>query len=153
MSLLIIFLSIKLISLLDFCLCTAREEAARYLIERGAPAGVFDESGLSAVALLIEKLPKVGKDALEQFVVIDRAFRKEYYYLSYLENDPSEWKDAATMKKHKAKMKKNGMKVRPCPVTPLKVTWLFWSSLIHCHDTTVIHVVYITPIVVISVVI
>ena len=122
----------------------AREEAARYLIERGAPAGVFDESGLSAVALLIEKLPKVAKDALEQFVVIDRAFRKEYYYLSYLENDPAEWKDAATLKKHKAKMKKNGVKVRLCPVTPLKVGWLtsfsfetifcivVWGNCIYC---------------------
>ncbi|XP_065055117.1 uncharacterized protein LOC135683708 [Rhopilema esculentum] len=99
----------------------AREEATRYLIERGAPAGVFDESGLSAVSLLIEKMPKVAKDALEQFVNIDRAFRKEYYYLGHLEHDPSEWKDLEEFKKHKKMMKKDGIKVRKCPTTPLKV--------------------------------
>ncbi len=93
----------------------------RYLVERGAPAGVFDESGLSAIALMIEKMPKIAKEALEQFVYIDRAFRKEHYYLSYLEADPANWKDHEEFEKYKKKKKKEGIKVRLCPTTPLKV--------------------------------
>lgn len=111
---------------------TAREESTRYLLERGAPAGVFDQSGLSAVALLIEKLPKVAHEALQQFVTIDRAFRKEYYYLSYLESDPAEWKDLEAMKKHKKEMRKDGIKVKLCPTTPLKVTKLQRNKFVYC---------------------
>eukprot|EP00794_Sanderia_malayensis_P013784 gene13784-15226_t len=106
---------------------TAREEATRYLVEHGAPAGVFDESGLSAMSLMIEKMPKIAEEALEQFMDIDRAFRKEYYYLNYLEQDPSSWKNCDEMKKHKKDVKKQGMKVRLCPTTPLKVA-------VNCHE-------------------
>lgn len=66
----------------------ARAEAALFLIEQGAPAGVYDTSGTSCLALMIEKMPQVAIEAAEQFHLLDRAFRKHYYYLSYLEPDP-----------------------------------------------------------------
>lgn len=37
---------------------------------------------------MIEKMPHVAIEAVEQFHLLDRAFRKHYYYLSYLEPDP-----------------------------------------------------------------
>ena len=36
-----------------------RANAARVLIEEGAPAGVMDDSGMSALVLLIKKMPSV----------------------------------------------------------------------------------------------
>ena len=71
---------------------------------------------------MIEKLPKVAQEAMQQFVIIDRAFRKEYYYLSYLESDPAEWRDLDTWKKYKKEMKREGVRIRLCPTTPLKVS-------------------------------
>jgi len=59
------------------------------LIEQGAPAGVYDSSGTSCLALMIEKMPHVAIEAAEQFHLLDRAFRKHYYYLSFLEPDPN----------------------------------------------------------------
>lgn len=40
------------------------------------------------MALMIEKMPHVAIEAAEQFHLLDRAFRKHYYYLSYIEPDP-----------------------------------------------------------------
>ena len=37
---------------------------------------------------MIEKMPHIAMDAVEQFHNIDRAFRKHYFYLSFLEKDP-----------------------------------------------------------------
>ena len=67
---------------------SARAESARFLIEQGAPCGVFDSSGTPLLSLLIEKMPQIAMEAIEQFHLLDRAFRKHYYYLSYLELDP-----------------------------------------------------------------
>ena len=33
-------------------------------------------------------MPQIAMEAVEQFHLLDRAFRKHYYYLSYLERDP-----------------------------------------------------------------
>ncbi len=82
---------------------------------------MFDESGLSAIALMIEKMPKVAKDALEQFIHIDRAFRKEQCYLNYLEADPANWKDYEDFRQYKKEKRREGVKVSLCPTTPLKV--------------------------------
>lgn len=65
----------------------ARSEAARFLIERGAPVGVYDDSGTPCLSLMIEKMPHIALEAVEQFHNIDRAFRKHYFYLSFLEKD------------------------------------------------------------------
>ena len=65
----------------------ARSEAGRFLIERGAPVGVYDDSGTPCLSLMIEKMPHIAMEAVEQFHNIDRAFRKHYFYLSHLEKD------------------------------------------------------------------
>ena len=62
-----------------------RSETAKYLIEQGVPVGVCDSSGLPALTLMIQKMPLVAKEALGQFHSTDRANRKQYFYLNYLE--------------------------------------------------------------------
>ena len=80
---------------------------------------MFDQSGLSAVALMIEKMPKVAMEALDQFLIVDMAFRKEQYYLSFLEKDPAVWHEQAAARE---KARDNGkVKFPKCPTSPLKV--------------------------------
>lgn len=62
-----------------------RTEAARMLLEAGAPAAVYDDEGNSCVTLMVEKMPGIAAEALEQFYTEDRALRKKFYYLNYLE--------------------------------------------------------------------
>lgn len=49
-----------------------------------------DDCGVTAMTLLITKMPPVAKEALDQFHTTDRANRKQYYYLNYLEPNPCE---------------------------------------------------------------
>lgn len=67
-----------------------REEACRVLMENGAPAGVYDDTGTTCLTHMIEKMPDVAAEALGQFQKIDKASRTVYYYLSYLESH--KWK-------------------------------------------------------------
>ena len=62
-----------------------RSKAAKLLITEGAPAGVHDSLGNSALSLLIEKIPEVALDAMDQFHSVDTINRKEFYFLNYLE--------------------------------------------------------------------
>ena len=62
-----------------------RSKAAKLLITEGAPAGVYDDLGNSALSLLIEKIPEVALDAMDQFHSVDTINRKEFYFLNYLE--------------------------------------------------------------------
>ncbi|XP_028405932.1 uncharacterized protein LOC114528470 isoform X2 [Dendronephthya gigantea] len=62
-----------------------RSKAAKLLIAEGAPAGVHDNLGNSALSLLIEKIPEVALDAMDQFHSVDTINRKEFYFLNYLE--------------------------------------------------------------------
>lgn len=62
-----------------------RSETALFLVEQGATVGVLDSSGLSALTLMIEKMPPTAKVALDQFHVTDRPNRKQYFYLNLLE--------------------------------------------------------------------
>ena len=62
-----------------------RSKAAKHLINEGAPAGVCDDVGNSALSLLIEKIPEVALEALDQFHSTDRINRKHYYFLNHLE--------------------------------------------------------------------
>lgn len=64
-----------------------RSETAKLLIELGAPAGVRDDSGVFAFSLMIAKMPPVAKEAFDQFHLADRANRKQYFFLDYLEPD------------------------------------------------------------------
>jgi len=47
--------------------------------------GVCDSSGLSALTLMIDKMPPTAKYALDQYHVTDRPNRKQYFYLNLLE--------------------------------------------------------------------
>ncbi|XP_028415191.1 transient receptor potential cation channel subfamily V member 5-like [Dendronephthya gigantea] len=62
-----------------------RSETAKLLISLDVPAGVCDENGVTAMSLMVAKMPPVAKEALEQFHSMDRANRKQYYYLNQLE--------------------------------------------------------------------
>ena len=62
-----------------------RSKAAKLLIAEGAPAGVYDDLGNSALSLLIEKIPEVALSAMDQFHSVDTINRKEFYFLNYLE--------------------------------------------------------------------
>ena len=115
----------------------ARAESARFLIEQGAPSGIYDSSGTTCLSLMIEKMPQVALEAMEQFQDIDRAFRKHFYYLSYLEPDPkflpeelpeekSQLKDFQKRKREEKKERKetgqkNQKKQKSYAKTPLEV--------------------------------
>lgn len=90
---------------------TGRSEACRFLLEQGAPVGVYDDGGTSALTLMVEKMPDVAKIALAQFEVVDKALRKKYFYLNYLECET--WKKKSTL--HRNPSKKSFAK------TPLEV--------------------------------
>eukprot|EP00794_Sanderia_malayensis_P014065 gene14065-15531_t len=62
-----------------------RSETAQYLVDQGVPVGVCDSSGLPALTLMIQKMPLIAKEALNQFHTTDRANRKQCFYLNYLE--------------------------------------------------------------------
>ena len=63
----------------------SRSKAARYLVELGAPTGVYDHNGEMALSLLILKMPEVAIIALDQFRSEDMINRKEYYFINYVE--------------------------------------------------------------------
>lgn len=75
----------KVILKLKWFVFTDRSETALFLVEQGATVGVLDSSGLSALTLMIEKMPPTAKVALNQFHVTDRPNRKQYFYLNLLE--------------------------------------------------------------------
>lgn len=82
----LILLSFHLFKLLaPFFLFSGRTEAARFLLEAGSPAAIYDDMGNSCLSLMVEKMPGIAIEALEQFHSMDRALRKKYYYLNYLE--------------------------------------------------------------------
>ncbi len=74
-----------ILNLTKCCFLTGRTEAARFLLEAGAPAAIYDDMGNSCLSLMVEKMPGIAIEALEQFHSTDRALRKKYYYLNYLE--------------------------------------------------------------------
>ena len=48
---------------------------------------------MSAIALMIEKMPHIAEDALNQFQSLDVGYRRESFYLNYLEHDPNEFRN------------------------------------------------------------
>ena len=62
-----------------------RFKAAKLLVTEGAPAGVYDSHGNSALSLLIEKIPEVALIALDQLHTTDYINRREFYFLNHLE--------------------------------------------------------------------
>lgn len=53
----------------------------------GAPTGVCDSFGNSVMFMMIEKMPHLAYEGLNQFFVEDNAMRRRYYYLDHLEFD------------------------------------------------------------------
>ena len=88
----------------------ARPEAARFLIEHGAPVGVYDDSGTPCLSLMIEKMPNIATEAVEQFHSFDIAFRKHYFYLSYLEKDSKYLEELEPTKRREKQEKKERQK-------------------------------------------
>lgn len=62
-----------------------RSETALFLVEINIDVGVVDSSGLSALTLMVDKMPPVAKKALDCFHKTDRPNRKQYFYLNLLE--------------------------------------------------------------------
>ena len=87
---------------------------------------------------MIEKMPQIALEAVEQFHLLDLAFRKHYYYLSYLEPDPNfmieyipeskrERRDQSERKKAEKRLLKNAgkrviKKEKSYAKTPLEVS-------------------------------
>lgn len=77
---------------------TNSAECARILMEAGASAGTRDDSGMSALALMVTKMPSVALRALDQFHITDRSHRKQRYYLNFLEYcDPPDTKNRSVL--------------------------------------------------------
>jgi len=64
---------------------SGRIEAAMYLLSIKAPSAVYDDQGVSCLSIMVQKMPGVAFLALQQFYAEDRANRKLYCYLNYLE--------------------------------------------------------------------
>lgn len=55
------------------------------MIEEGASSCIYDANGSSAITVLIEKLPSLAVEALDQLHISDTITRRELYYLNLLE--------------------------------------------------------------------
>ena len=97
-------------------LLVGRSEACRYLLDNGAPAGIYDDCGNSALSLMVEKMPDVAKEALGQFQQVDKALRRKYYYINYLEVET--WKTLGSR-----------------AGTPLRQSWAKSSLEVRCDNS------------------
>ena len=88
---------------------------------------------------MVEKMPHIAVEALNQFRVTDRAFRKDYFYLNYMESNPAKWREGNKTDKlgnkiipDKAQKKAlKNEKELACPTTALKVNV---KKVNHCLD-------------------
>ena len=87
---------------------------------------------MSTIAHMVEKMPHIAVDALDQFVINDNAFRKDYVFLNFLEYDPKSYREeSVTVDEHgvaivhekKALKEMKRKKKLQCTTTPLKVTY------------------------------
>ena len=53
----------------------------------GAAAAAYDNGGICAVALMVDKMPDLARLALDQFLIEDKPTRTNYYHLCALEFD------------------------------------------------------------------
>ena len=68
-----------------FIQISGQRDATKFLLNLGVAAAVYDDQGNSAVSLMIEKMPDLVVQALDQFIVEDKPNRKIYFYLCSLE--------------------------------------------------------------------
>lgn len=62
-----------------------RDKTAKVLIEEGAASCLLDSSGSSALSVLIDRLPHLALEALDQLHTSDIITMKESYFLNFLE--------------------------------------------------------------------
>ncbi|XP_072894931.1 uncharacterized protein [Hemitrygon akajei] len=67
-----------------------RTESARLLLQFQADAGIYDNTGQLCLTLMAANMPQLAYTALDQFLVKDRANRKQYFMLNILIPQPSE---------------------------------------------------------------
>ena len=70
-----------------------RGKAANVLLEEGAASCLLDSSGNTALTVLIDRLPNLALEALNQLHVTDVITMKEYYYIQFLEQSLTEEKE------------------------------------------------------------
>ena len=62
-----------------------RGNAAEVLLDEGAASCLLDSSGNTALAVLIDRLPNLALEALNQLHATDVITMKEFYYIQFLE--------------------------------------------------------------------
>ncbi|XP_067888781.1 uncharacterized protein [Heterodontus francisci] len=67
-----------------------RSESARLLLQFQADAGVHDNTGQLCLTLMAANMSQLAYTALDQFLIKDRANRKQYFMLNLLIPQPSE---------------------------------------------------------------
>ncbi|PFX32604.1 transient receptor potential cation channel subfamily V member 3-like [Stylophora pistillata] len=105
-------------------------ESAKLLLEGGATAGARDDSGMSALTLMITKMPSVALRALDQFHVTDRSHRKQRYYLNFLEQcDPDTKRQSVNLSPLQAVVEVNCFELIMHPIFQrlIEVKWGFFG--------------------------
>ena len=74
-----------------------RGKAAEVLLDEGAASCLLDSSGNTALAILIDRLPNLALEALNQLHTTDVITMKEFYYLQFLEQPPPQNKEMTSM--------------------------------------------------------
>ncbi|XP_040289767.1 transient receptor potential cation channel subfamily A member 1-like [Bufo bufo] len=70
-----------------------RSEAARLMLNLKCDASVQDDTGLSCLTMMVVNMPPVATQALDQFLIKDRANRKQHFYLNLVEPSTSGFKE------------------------------------------------------------
>lgn len=73
-----------------------RGKAAEVLLDEGAASCLLDSSGNTALTVLIDRLPNLAVEALNQLRVTDVITMKEYFYIQFLEQSLPEEEETAT---------------------------------------------------------
>ena len=97
------------------------------LVSLEVSAGVLDEHGISALSLMVSKMPPVAKSALDQFHSMDRANRKQYYYLNHLEPEENEHILARTPLEEAVYYKQMDLIMHPVFKRLIQVKWEYFA--------------------------
>ena len=108
------------------------------MLDLGVPIGVFDDTGMSAIAVMIERMPHIAIEGLNQFQTHDPVFGRDSVYLNYLEHssmilslfgDSEDGSfDASVHGDRSKKMNIERSAILLCPVTALEVC--DWSNML-----------------------
>ena len=96
-----------------------------YLLDIGVRVGVFDNMGMAAISYMIQKMPNVAYEALNQFHDEDIGRRRDYFHLNYLERNPSKWREKNAPAFYRGcgytEVSPEILEDEDCPITPLEV--------------------------------